>query len=258
MESYQDVLNIAVYAGDIMLRNGAETYRVEDTISRICSALGIKYVDTFVTPTGMMVSIITPQNTTFTRVRRVTKRDINLAKIAAANEISRQLTSGKIKLEEGYESLRNVDLGEKQYNLPVVVGSAGLAAAAFTVLFGGTWTDFLPALLSSIIVQLVLIRLERVIRASFLQEFIGGIIASLLGILLLSVGLGEHLDKVILGAVLTMVPGTAMTNSVRDFISGDLLSGIIRGLEAFLIAFAIAGGVGLVISSYYQLSGGFS
>nr|MDA8213537.1 threonine/serine exporter family protein [Clostridia bacterium] len=45
----------------------------------------------------------------------------------------------------------------------------------------------------------------------------------------------------------------AVTNSIRDFISGDLISGTIRGVEALLASIAIAGGVGLGLSLYLLL-----
>ena len=47
-------INIAVKMGKILLKSGAETYRVEDTISRCCLAHGYE-VDPFVTPTVIIL-----------------------------------------------------------------------------------------------------------------------------------------------------------------------------------------------------------
>ncbi len=44
-----------------------------------------------------------------------------------------------------------------------------------------------------------------------------------------------------------LVPGLALTNSLRDLFAGHLISGIGRGVEAVLTAVAIGGGVALVI-----------
>ena len=41
-----------------------------------------------------------------------------------------------------------------------------------------------------------------------------------------------------------LVPGVAITNAVRDTLLGDYISGAARILEAFLIAAAVALGVG--------------
>ena len=52
----KDVLRLALFIGEIMLSNGAETYRVEDTIKRICSSRGFNHVNVFATPTALIIS----------------------------------------------------------------------------------------------------------------------------------------------------------------------------------------------------------
>ena len=51
------LLHVSTYAGRIMLESGAETYRVEETMSRICLAYGIEKVDVFVIPTNIIITI---------------------------------------------------------------------------------------------------------------------------------------------------------------------------------------------------------
>lgn len=55
-------------------------------------------------------------------------------------------------------------------------------------------------------------------------------------------------DIVIVGGIMPLVPEVAITNSIRDIINGDNLSGLVRGLEAALTSMAIAMGVLLVLS----------
>jgi len=52
-----NIVNLAAEAGKIMLENGGETYRVEQTISMICSSYNIKTTESFVSPTIIMTSI---------------------------------------------------------------------------------------------------------------------------------------------------------------------------------------------------------
>ena len=47
----------------------------------------------------------------------------------------------------------------------------------------------------------------------------------------------------IIGALMVLTPGVALTMGVRDILNGDYLSGSIRLLDALLIAGSIAGGV---------------
>ena len=46
---------------------------------------------------------------------------------------------------------------------------------------------------------------------------------------------------------MTLVPGVAITNSMRDVIAGDLMAGMVRGLEALLVALALALGTGVAL-----------
>ena len=55
------------------------------------------------------------------------------------------------------------------------------------------------------------------------------------------------MDKIMIGGIMLLIPGIAMTNSVRDMLIGDIMSGWLRLLSALLIAGAIACGFALSI-----------
>ena len=59
----------------------------------------------------------------------------------------------------------------------------------------------------------------------------------------------------IIGGIILMVPGVAFTNAIRDMADGDYISGSVRMLDAVLVFFCIAIGVGLVIALYGTLTG---
>jgi len=56
------------------------------------------------------------------------------------------------------------------------------------------------------------------------------------------VGLASHADHIVIGNIMLLIPGAALTNSLRDMISGDTMSGILRFMEACIVALAIASG----------------
>ena len=68
-------------------------------------------------------------------------------------------------------------------------------------------------------------------------------------------GLGDSLDKIIIGSIIRLVPGVALTTSIRDSLNGDYLSGTIRAIDAFLVGGCIAIGVGAVVMTYISLTG---
>ena len=46
-DNKKDVLGLALFIGELMLINGAETYRVEDTIIRICKSRGFNHIKVY-------------------------------------------------------------------------------------------------------------------------------------------------------------------------------------------------------------------
>jgi uncharacterized membrane protein YjjP (DUF1212 family) len=49
-------------------------------------------------------------------------------------------------------------------------------------------------------------------------------------------------DKIIIGDIMLLIPGIALTNSIKDIFVGDTISGIMRLAESLLWAGAIACG----------------
>jgi uncharacterized membrane protein YjjP (DUF1212 family) len=67
-------------------------------------------------------------------------------------------------------------------------------------------------------------------------------LVSSLAILSVKAGLGSDANEIIIGNIMLLIPGIALTNSLRDMISGDIISGLLRFLDAILVAAAIAAG----------------
>jgi uncharacterized membrane protein YjjP (DUF1212 family) len=56
------------------------------------------------------------------------------------------------------------------------------------------------------------------------------------------IGLGHHVEMIMIGNIMLLIPGVLMTNSFRDFISGDMISGLLHFSEAIITAICIAAG----------------
>ena len=81
----------------------------------------------------------------------------------------------------------------------------------------------------------------------FLSELIAAMVMGILAVLLNHFNPQMITDNILIGALMTLVPGLAITNALRDLFMGDLLSGIMRMCEAVLTALALGGGVALVL-----------
>ncbi|UPG65892.1 threonine/serine exporter family protein [Metabacillus endolithicus] len=230
-----------------MLRSGAETYRVEDTMMRIAAAYGIKETHSYVTPTGIIFSV---SSKTPTQLVRIVDRSTDLQKVAKVNGVSRQISNGELSVEEAYTHLKEIELDAHAYPIWVQIGAASIASGCFLIMFQGGWTDFLPAVIAGGIGLSSLIYLHRLVEIKFFAEFLASLIIGVISVLFVTLNIGAELDKIIIGSVMPLVPGLLITNAVRDLMAGHLVSGISKGAEAFLTAFAIGAGVAVVFSFY--------
>ncbi|APH03286.1 threonine/serine exporter family protein [Bacillus weihaiensis] len=242
-----DIIDVCLLAGKIMLRSGAETYRVEDTMMRIASAYGIEDSHSYVTPTGIIFSI---GSKTPTQLVRIVDRSTDLQKVAKVNAISRQISNGDLSVAEAFAELRIIERDPHAYPIWVQIAAASIASGCFLIMFKGGWSDFLPALVCGGIGLATLIYIHQLVEIKFFAEFIAALVIGLLAVLMVSIEVGTELDKIIIGSVMPLVPGLLITNAVRDLMAGHLVSGISKGAEAFLTAFAIGAGVAVVFSFY--------
>lgn len=104
-EYYRKLLDMAVLAGEIMIRSGAETHRVEDTLQRILSTSHFAHAESFVFTTGLIVTLSDPESETLSITQRISGTSQNLGRVAEVNSVSRNFCDGKITLDEAMETL---------------------------------------------------------------------------------------------------------------------------------------------------------
>lgn len=242
-----EVMSVCLLAGKIMLQSGAETYRVEDTMMRMARAFGVEEVHSYTTPTGIIFSIETGKSAE-TRMVRVTKRTVDLEKVAQANGISRQIASGRLTIGEAYSSLKELEGSEASYSTGWRLLAAAISSGCFLILFQGEWRDFPAAFLSGGVGYGGLVLFHRLVPVQFFAEFLASLLIGLFSFFWVQLGVGISLDKIVIGSVMPLVPGLLLTNALRDLVAGHLVSGVTKGAEAVLTAFAIGSGVAVVLS----------
>lgn len=248
------IINDAALAGKIILENGAEIYRVEDTIVRICNAYGIKNVDTFVTINIIIVCASSEYDRPITIVKRVNNRTINLEKISQVNDVSRHIKDKGHTLEYVEDKLDRIN-SIKPYSTKITLFFSGTAAAFFTLVFGGNLRDFFVSFIIGCLIRLTNLILNLVQTNEFLINTLCGALTAIIALFSVYLNIGMHLDKIIIGSIMLLVPGIAITNAIRDTIAGDLISGSSRAIEAILIASAIALGTGVILKLWFLLGG---
>lgn len=240
-----DVIKVCMLAGKIMLQSGAETYRVEDTMVRIARSFGIENAQSYVTPTGIMFSMSETEPTNFVRIL---DRSTDLHKVTLVNSISRKISSGNLSVQEASEQLKEVEVRTHAYSIFLQILAASIASGCFTIMFQGQWIDFLPAFVAGGFGFCAMVYFHNVVEIRFFAEFLASILIGLLAYLFIDIELGLEMDKIIIGSVMPLVPGLLITNAVRDLMAGHLVSGLSKGAEAFLTAFAIGAGIAVVFA----------
>lgn len=239
--SLEQKVVLILRAARILVENGAETWRVENTMDWMGKNLDVN-VQSFVTPTGIFITAEDSNRSAVTRVRRVVHRGFELAKIAAVNDFSRNYDFQVSTWEEAMDHLKEIDRRDAAYPWWLVMIAAGLSSACFAVLFGGNIYDMFPALVAGIMAQYVLHIVASKRMFKFSSSFFGGLTVAVTAIAFTRFIPEANLGKIIIGAIMPLVPGVAITSAARDLVSDNLLSGIARAGEALMIAAAIAAG----------------
>ena len=253
---HKKVLMLALYAGEIMMKNGAEVYRVEDTMTRICKACRIENVEVFATPTGIFISLDNggDDDDTQTYIKRITGISTDLKKISDVNHFSRQFTTTDMDVDSGMNRLKDID-DSRGYPLALKAAGAVMVAAAFCLIMGGSPADCCVAMFSGAACYLFSRLLKRVDINSFVTAFCSCALATVIALIAASSIDGTDYDPIIISTIMLFVPGVALTNSIRDFLSGDMLSGVARLMEAILTSISLAAGAGVVIKLYDMMGG---
>ena len=247
------LVEAALLAGTIILESGGETFRAEETVVNFCYAGGCKSVSAIAFPTGIMMTV-NYDNDTVSSLKRIKKRGINLAKLNGANELVRNFMGGKATLEETYGELKKLSRlpGEKK---SVILAASAIASALFAILLGGGLFDGAIAFAAGILVQLIAFSFKKTSIYGFSLSFVGGAVIAFIAVVSVQLFKMGNIEHIITGAIMPILPGLMLTSAIRDTVMGDLVAGTARLVEALLIAVAIAGGVGIVLSFYLSMGG---
>ncbi|MBQ9308263.1 MAG: threonine/serine exporter family protein [Clostridia bacterium] len=251
----RQVMHCAMDAGHILLENGAEIDRVEETMDRICRHYAVKNGSFFVLSNGLFVTDETGHGGQFADVRHIPVHGTRLDRVAAVNQLSREMEENRYTVEELQARLRQVrEMPEKPRWIRVL--ASGIGSGCFCVLFGGGWMDALGSFLAGILLYIYALFIVKGRLSKLIYSISGGALVTAVCMLCLHFGLGESLSHMIVGSVIPLVPGVAFTNGIRDIGNEDYIAGMVRLLDAILVFMGIATGVGFMTMLASYLGGG--
>lgn len=249
--SESQILELASYAGKIILQNGGEVYRAEDVITRVGRHFGYE-IDSFVTLTCIIVSVKGDKGDFHSQVNRIKSRDLNLNKIHKFNNLVRHID--EYTYEEFYEKAKLID---KNFYLEThrFIFGCTIIGVTFPVLFNAWINEMIIAGIGGFLVGVILTFLNKRKVNAVIVNIIGGIICSSVACFATYLGYTTQTSAVIISDLMIFVPGIAFVNTIRDLTSGDLIAGTSRLTEVAMVAVSLAVGTGIVLKTYMSLGG---
>ena len=249
------VLDCAMQAGSILLKNGAEIFRVEETVARICTHYGVESEKAFVLSNGIFLTAGSGDEPFYAKVQHIPVSGARLDRVAAVNQLSREIEEKDLPPQEIRRRLTEIEeMPEKPVLVKLLASAVG--SGCFCCMFGGSLTDCAGAFLTGFLLYIYVLKLFTPHLSKIIGNIGGGALVTILCMLLCRVGLGESMNYMIIGSIMPLIPGIPFTNGVRDIADGDYIAGSVRLLDAILVFVCIAAGVGLVITGFPLLTEG--
>ena len=241
---YHILLDMVTELGYQLAMCGAETFRVEESISRILRTYNTQ-AEVFAIPNCLHVSIVTEDGQSLTRMRRIGEHGNDLDAVERYTDLSRRICAQKPTPKEAAQWLREVSAGRIRYSLPVFLISNFLAAFGFCFLFGARLDDAICSGVCGLLLGVISKIMDYLKANQFFRLIIAAFLMAVLAYGMIPMGLATNADAIIIGALMLLVPGLLFTNALRDIIYGDINSGTNRIVQVFLIAIALALGTGV-------------
>ena len=281
LEQSRRALELVTRIGEVLLKNGGEIFRVQQTMQLVAKAYGIPGFQVYVLANGLFVSM-QEEGRTITRpvesgdaagqeqlfgqehlasrahlasqVRYVPLSSVHLGRVAAVNNLSREIVAQKYTVEEASRKIEQIDKLPFTSNAVQTLMS-GLGAGAFCILFGGSLLDSAAAFLSGLVLWIFVLFLTARGANKIMVNILASALVTAMGVLFFHLfSFGDSMDMIVIGSIVPLLPGVPLTNSIRDYLNGDYLSGTIRMIDAVLVACCIALGVGIVLRVFQMVT----
>lgn len=236
----QNLMRIWLDIAEQLLNAGAEISRVEDTLKYLASCHNVHKIDAFTITAGILVSCTFSDGNTLTQTRRVVKTpSMDVSRIERLNALSREASAEKLTAGELKKRLDRITAEESSRT--TILGGV-IAAAAFSFFFGGSPWDALVSGGFGFFICLFARKAGRYFSNPVFYNFVVSLVVGTLIYLAGRLFPGLHMDKVIIGDIMLLVPGLTITIAMRDMLAGDTISGLLRFVESIIWTGGLAAG----------------
>ncbi|MCB7306068.1 threonine/serine exporter family protein [Bariatricus massiliensis] len=243
---YNKIVQGILDIGEAMLICGAENFRLDDSLYRMCRSYGFKRYDVFAIPSNIQITVETPEGEIITQIRHIESTDIDFDRLDYLNNLSRYVCQHKPdgkQLREKYEEVMSRP-PQKPYTkyFAAVMGGTG-----FAVFFGCDFADAIVAVLVSLMIVVVGGWLSKREENLLVYNLILSFLSEVIIIVAVRLGLGSHPERIMIGIVMLLISGLSTTNGIREVLQRDFISGFLNIMNSILGAAGIACGTALAM-----------
>lgn len=248
-ENNSELCKLLLEIGSLLMSSGANSARIRITILRIANAFGYE-AELLITHRALMLSVYNDEKEFFvSRLKRTLPHGANFKMVSGISRMSWRIVDEKWDLEQVKNELDRLK-SVAHYPRMVILSMVALAGASFCRLFGGGYVEMIISFVATFAGLFVRQEATKKSFNPYLCIYFAALTSSLISGLALKFNLGEHPDYAFATSVLYLIPGIPLINSMSDLLDGNIMNGIVRGINGLIIAFAIALGLLSAILTY--------
>lgn len=242
--------------GEALLKCGADVHFTEQMLLRLGKAYGATRMNVLVITAVIVMTASYPDGSEQTFSRRVVgEGGTDFAKLEALSRLCEECCEHPMTASEIASRLAAIKR-ERFPNAALFVGGV-LSSSGFAVYFGGTLIDGAVSAAFALAVCLAIKYFKPLTPNTIIFNFATSFVVGVAICLAASVAPFFNVNIVIIGVIMLLIPGLAMTNATRDMLSGDTISGVMRFVESLLWATVLALGFMAALWAASELGWGY-
>ena len=241
-DKINELCEILLEVGSLLMETGANTFRIRITVMRIATAFGY-HAELLITHHALMLTLCNQESDQFfSRLMQTSGHRVNFKIVSGLSRMSWHIIEEKWDLKmvrHEIDRLKNVS----HYPRIVTLLMVALAGASFCRLFSGEAIEMIVAFIATFVGLFV--RQEAVKREfnPYLCIFSAAFVSSIISGATVYLHIGNNPECAFTTSVLYLIPGIPLINSLLDLLDGNIINGVVRGINGLIIAFSIALGL---------------
>ena len=241
-EKINELCKILLEVGALLMETGANTFRIRVTVMRIASAFGY-HAELLITHRALMLTINNEESDQFfSRLMQTSAHRVNFKIVSGLSRMSWHIIEEKWDLEmvrHEIDRLKSVP----HYPRIVTLLMVALAGASFCRIFGGEAIEMLIAFAATFVGLFVRQEVTKREFNPYLCIFLAAFVSAMISGAAVNLQISSNPEYAFATSVLYLIPGIPLINSLLDLLDGNIINGVVRGLNGLIIAFSIALGL---------------